>query len=601
LPKILGYRENDDREQLAGGCLPNFGFLLTMAAALAVAFICGLVAQRMKLSPVVGYLLAGVLVGPYTPGFVANQELASQMAELGVILLMFGVGLRFRLRDLWQVRRVSLPGAFLQSALAAGVTTVAALSMGWTPVSGLVLGVSIAVSSTVVMTRVLSDEGLLDTPAGHIAVGWTVTEDFITVLALVLLPALVGGSYAGGWTNLTGSVGLALGKVVIVAAVLLIFGSKLIPYLLLSVARTRSNELFTLCVLVIVLSIATVSSVFFGVSLALGAFLAGIVVGHSRLSIQAAADALPLRDAFAVLFFVSIGMLFDPLYVLQHPKIILIVVGVVLLIKPACAFLITLALGKPAMTSLTVALCIAQIGEFSFIMAELGRRLGVLPKEGHVALVAASVLSIAINPLLVRSLKPLEISLRRGTGLGRLFRTGPRHAGKSSDTPAEQSVGIETIIVGYGPVGRNVHRVTQDFGLRTMIVDTNPDTVHELHNRGIEAIFGDASRREVLLSCGIARAKFLVVTVPDILARIAIITTARIEAPELEIITRARYLQERLILEESGATSLAFEEAEIAVSLASQMLLRLGASPEDVEAEAISIRRHLYSHDQPAI
>lgn len=569
--------------------------LLTITVALVVAFIGGLTARAIRLSPIVGYVITGVLVGPYTPGFVANQLLAAQMAELGVVLLMFGVGLRFRLRDLWQVRRIALPGALAQSALATAITAALAVAIGWDWGQGVVLGVALAVSSTVVMTRVLSDEDLLDTPAGHLAVGWTVTEDFITVIALVLLPPLVGSPGDSGLAQLVGAVGLALVKVAFVTALLLLVGTKAVPRLLLIVARTRSAELFTLSVLVVVLVIATVSATFFGFSLALGAFLAGIVVSYSRLSVQAAADALPLRDAFAVLFFVSIGMLFDPRLVIEHSGLLLVVAGAVLLVKPVGALLITLLLGSSFTAALTVAFCIAQIGEFSFVMAEVGRRTGILPQEGYSALVAASLLSIALNPLLARVIKPVELALRRRPRLWDLLNWRAEARAARACAPQKTSAEGDLIIVGYGPVGRHVHRIAEDFGLKTVIIEMNPDTVNELAAQGTPAIFGDAARREVLEVAGINRTRYLVVTLPDIFSRIAVIATARLEAPDLEIITRARYLQERVILEESGASIITFEEAEAAVALAAAVLRRLGSSPEAIDSEATRIRQELGS------
>ncbi len=387
---------------------------------------------------------------------------------------------------------------------------------------------------------------------------------------------------------------MAIGKVLLVAAVLLLIGSKLVPHLLLVVARTRSTELFTLSVLVLALVIATISSSFFGVSLALGAFLAGIVVGYSRLSVQAAADALPMRDAFAVLFFVSIGMLFEPAVAADHLPLLLAVAAVVLVIKPLGAFLITFALGTSVVTGLTVALGIAQVGEFTFIMAALGRKLGVLPGEGYTVLVAAALLSISLNPLLIRAVRPLERALERRPKLWR-FLSWRAEARARRHLPVELTVAPEVIIVGYGPVGRNVHRIAQDFGVRAVVIETNPDTVNELFAKEVMAIFGDAARREVLLAAGVARARYLVVTLPDLLARISIITAARLEAPDIEIITRARYLQEREILLEAGASTVSFEEAEAAVSLASAMLLRIGANPEAITAEAERIRQELGS------
>jgi CPA2 family monovalent cation:H+ antiporter-2 len=576
-------------------------FLLTIAAALGVAFILGLIAQRVRLSPIVGYLLAGVLLGPYTPGFVADQRLAGQMAELGVILLMFGVGLRFRLADLWQVRRIALPGALIQSSLATLLTSIIAVGLGWSVGSGLVLGVALSVSSTVVMTRVLTDADQLDGPAGHLAVGWTVMEDLITVLVLVLLPALAVMSSEQAVLPVLGSIGLALGKVALLFGLVLAVGSRVVPWLLLTVARTRSSELFTLCVLVVALSIATAATGFFGVSLALGAFLAGIAVGRSRLSVQAAADALPLRDAFAVLFFVSIGMLLDARTVLDNLELSLALIGIVLFVKPLCALLLSLLFGVSLSTALTVALCLGQIGEFSFILAELARSIGLIGGQGYSAVVAAALVSIALNPFWLRAAPTLEGLVRRWPGLSaaldrraeaRARRMLPVHVAEKSTAPV--------IIVGYGPVGRTVHRIVKDFGIGAVIVERNPDTVSELLSAGVTAVYGDAARQEILLAAGINHARYLVVTLPDALARIAVIALARTHSERIEIITRARYLQERVILEETGADCVVYEEAEAAVALAEAMLRRMGSEPAAMEAEAARIRADLAGVPPPA-
>jgi len=568
--------------------------LVTLALIFSLALLLGTIAQRLRLSPIVGYLLTGVILGPYTPGIVVDPRLAAQLADIGIILLMFGVGLRFRLADLWNVRRVSLPGAVIQCALATGFGTLTVAAFGWDWSAGLVVGLAISVCSTVVMTRALLDNRLLDSPQGHVAVGWAITEDLVTVLAMVLLPVIAPGAAATPGWSLAGSAGLALGKVLLMAALLLAVGTRLVPWLLAAVARSRSSELFTLAVLVVALGTAAVAHGAFGGSLALSAFLAGVVVGHSRLSLQAAADALPLRDAFAVLFFVSVAMLFDPHFVVAHPGLTAATVGLIMLWKPIGAFAVATVLGASARSALTVALCLAQIGEFSFILAQSAGALKILPAEGHSLLVSAALISITANSLLVRSLSPLELWLRRRPRLWRLLgrRSEARAAGLGR-APAAGGRGPEAIVVGYGPAGRAVTRVLRALGLETVVLELNPDTVSELAAAGEPVMYGDAGRREVLAAAGAERARCIVVTLPDLPGRAAILATARLLNPDIRIITRARYLQERELLEEMGANTMCFEEAEAAAALARAVLEDTGAPREAAEREARSIREGL--------
>ena len=408
--------------------------ITTIAAAFTAAWLLGLLTQRLGLSPIVGYLLAGVLIGPHSPGFVGDVDLAHQLAEVGVILLMFGVGLHFHLKDLLAVKSVAIPGAIGQSLVATllGIAVFAALGL---PVkSGAVIGMAMAVASTVVLMRVLMDADALNTPQGHVAVGWLLVEDVFTVIILVLIPVLgTDASAAEGATRpgLWASLGLALLKLSALVAIVMLGGSRAIPWVLVQVARLRSRELFTLTVLVFSIAIAAASYAFFGASMALGAFLAGMVVAQSPVSHQAAADALPMRDAFAVLFFVSVGMLFDPAFVVREPLMILAALAIILIAKPLAALLIVALLGHSARTALTVALGLAQIGEFSFILSELARKHGLMPESGHNVLVAAAIISITLNPILFRSLNPIEARLRRRPRLwtllnGRAERRGAR-------------------------------------------------------------------------------------------------------------------------------------------------------------------------------
>ncbi|MGH7213726.1 MAG: cation:proton antiporter, partial [Tepidisphaeraceae bacterium] len=398
--------------------------ITTMAVTFTAAWVLGLITQKLRLSPIVGYLLAGVAIGPYTPGFVGDAALVPQLAEIGVILLMFGVGLHFHLGDLLAVRTVAVPGAIGQSLVATLLGVVVAVAFGWSAKAGLVLGMATAVASTVVLIRGLTDNKILDTTHGHVAVGWLIVEDIFTVILLVLIPALGTGAVQDAapdpgplWLTLL----IALAKLGALVVLLLLAGSKLIPWVMVQVARLRSRELFTLTVLVMAIAIAAGSSYVFGASMALGAFLAGMVVGQSAVSHQAAADALPLRDAFAVLFFASVGMLFDPTFVVREPGLVLAGLGIVMIGKPLAALVIVAVIGYPLRTGLTVALGLAQIGEFSFILSEVSRHHGLMNDAGHNVIVACAIVSISINPFLFRVIPSLEAAIKRRPVLWRLL------------------------------------------------------------------------------------------------------------------------------------------------------------------------------------
>lgn len=578
----------------------DLGLLVTLAAALGAALGMGLVTQALRLSPIVGYLLAGVVIGPYTPGFVADRAVATQLAEVGVILLMFGVGLHFRPRDLYAVRAIAIPGALGQSLVAIGLGAALAAALGWRLGAGLALGAGISVASTVVLIRVLTEGRRLETPEGHVAVGWLIVEDVLTVILLVLLPSLAVAAEVGGGASdgLVGALVGAIGRVALLAALMLGIGGRVIPFLLARVARTRSRELFTLTVLALALVIATGAAVLFGVSMALGAFLAGMVVGQSPTSHQAAADALPLRDAFAVLFFVSVGMLFDPGFVLAEPWLVLGTLGIILLGKPLAAIAIVLALRHPVRTALTVAVGLAQIGEFSFILADVAHRLGVLPAAGQSALIAGALISITINPVLFRAVGPMEAWLRRREGLwSRLHRRSEARARSLNAATAAQlgaaEPGTLAVVVGYGPVGQTVTRLLREFGVQPVVVEMNIGTVTRLHAAGHAAIYGDASRPEVLRAAGIERARYLLVTPPDLPSQIPVVLAARELSPDVRVLVRAHYLNAGGMLAEIGATAVSYDEAEAAVTLAAFLLRDIGAPADRIEAEARQIRDEL--------
>jgi CPA2 family monovalent cation:H+ antiporter-2 len=568
----------------------------TIAAALASAWLLGVLARRLGLSPIVGYLLAGVTIGPHTPGFVGDVGLAAQLAEIGVVLLMFGVGLHFRIKDLLAVKGIAIPGALLQS----GASTLLGLSIGvafgWPPASGLVLGMALAVASTVVLMRVLEDRQLLDTTHGHAAVGWLLVEDVLTVAILVVIPALAaGGGATGAPRGLLSSLALAMAKLLALVGLVAFAGSRVVPRMLEMVARLRSRELFTLTVLAIAVTVATGSAFFFGASMALGAFLAGMVVGQSPVSHQAAADALPLRDAFAVLFFVSVGMLFDPAFLLREPALVLAALGVVLVGKPLVALAVVAALGYSTRTALVAALGLAQVGEFSFILGGLARNHGLLPAAGDSVIVACAIVSISINPLLFRALEPLETLVRRRPWLSRLVegRAGRRRDRVNDEVARaiEAGRGPLAVVVGYGPVGRTVDRLIRDAGVETVVIDLNLETVGELAGQGRLALYGDASHPDILRKAGIGRASHLVVTLPHSLNRGPMITAARQASPACRILVRARYLRERADLELAGADIACYEEAEAAAALAERLLRDLGRDETAVRSEGERIRR----------
>jgi CPA2 family monovalent cation:H+ antiporter-2 len=580
----------------------GFALLVNLSISLALALALGLVTERLRLSPIVGYLLAGVALGPKTPGIFGDVEMAQQFAEIGVVLLMFGVGLHFNLRDLLAVRNVALPGAVGQIAAATMLGAAVVVALGGNLAEGLVIGVAISVASTVVLVRVLTDNDVLDTPQGHIAVGWLIVEDVFTVLVLVVLPALAGARVGDGGEGASAlwALAAAIGKIGLLTFLILGGGKRLIPWLLGHVARTRSRELFTLSVLALALAIATGSAVLFGVSMALGAFLAGMVVGHSEVSHQAAADALPMRDAFAVLFFVSVGMLFDPKSVTESPWLLLALLSVILVAKPLVALVIVWGLRYSLRTGLTIAIALAQIGEFSFLLADEAMRLHVLSAEGQSLLVACALISITLNPLLFRAIDPLEKWLRRRPRLWECIsrRAATGGAEMNEETRRRMAAGSDesrqkAVVVGYGPVGQTASRILRDFQLEPVIIDLNLDTVRGLSAAGGFAVYGDATRRHILEAAGIREAKYLLVTVPDVLVRTGVILTAKEVNPRVRIFARARYLQERAWLEEIGTTQVCTEEAETAVGLAVLLLREVGADEARIRDEIRIIQTEL--------
>ncbi len=562
--------------------------ITTIALALSVALLFGLIARRLKLSPIVGYLIAGVLIGPYTPGVVGDAKIAAQLAEIGVILLMFGVGLHFSLKDLLAVRSLAIPGALAQSTAATLACMGLAVAIGWNWQSGVILGIAVSVASTVVMLRALLDHGIVETAEGHTAIGWLVVQDIVTVLVLVLVPAV---AVAGGTSNIGHTVAIAVGKLVLLIGIMLLAGARFVPWLLLRVARLRSAELFTLAVLVMAICVATVSYVAFGASMALGAFLGGMVVGQSKVSDQAGADVLPMRNVFAVLFFVSVGMLFDWRAVIAVPGLLIGVLGIILLVTPLLAFFIVILSGHAVKTAVTLAAGLAQIGEFSFIVAEMAKSLGLMPASGHDVVVGAAIISISLNPLVFRCVLALEPMISKLSWVPtRSEKLGAR-ANVVTINRMQQDPGA--IVVGYGPVGQTVTRLLAEFEINPIILETNVDVVLELQQRGKQALFGDASRPEILRSARLDAAAYLIVTVPHADISLRIIQAAREVAPLVRIITRAEYINQAEAFVQAGAAIIRYDEAESAAALAEALLQDIDVPAERIDAIVGKIRNEL--------
>jgi CPA2 family monovalent cation:H+ antiporter-2 len=559
----------------------SIDLISTLAGSFAAALLAGYATQRLGLSPIVGYLFAGILVGPHTPGFVADQHLAEQLAEIGVILLMFGVGLQFHVEELLAVRRVAIPGALVQSGVTTALGAVLAHWFGWTWGAGVVFGVALSVASTVVLIRVLTDSRHLHTPAGHIAVGWLVVEDLLTVLVLVLMTAFFGTNRQSG---LALTIGLATLKVGALVLFTMVAGTRLIPWLLTRVAATRSRELFTLCVLVLALGIAVVSAAIFGVSMALGAFLAGLVVARSDFSVRAASEALPMRDAFAVLFFVSVGMLLNPLQVLEEPLLLVAALAIVLIGKPLAALGITLAVGYPLRVSLAVAVALAQVGEFSFIVANLGASLNVISPAATNTLIACAIASITLNPLLYRLVDPVATWW---SGVG----NGPVSTEAPAETPAVSR--HRAVVVGYGPVGRTVTRLLRENQIAPTVVELNMNTVKDLKSSGIRAVYGDANHLATLEEAGARHARSVIFTVSGMRAAEESIRLVRELNPRVQILARTAYLKEREALRKAGADEVFSGEGEVALTLTESILASLGATAEQIDRERARVHADL--------
>ena len=564
----------------------NISLITTIAAALGAGLLFGYLATRLKLPALVGYLAAGIIIGPATPGFVADTALAGQLAEIGVMLMMFGVGLHFSLDDLWAVRKVALPGAVLQIAVATALGMGLAHYWGWSIGGGLVFGLALSVASTVVLLRALEERGILDSFNGRIAVGWLVVEDLVTVLVLVLLPALAGslggevdtahGVHGGGdlWTTLA----ITLGQVTAFIVLMLVVGRKLFPWILWQVARTNSRELFTLCVIAAAVGIAYASTHYFGVSFALGSFFAGMVLRESALAHRAAEESLPLRDAFAVLFFVSVGMLFEPAILIEQPLKLLAVVAIIVVGKSVAAFLLVLVLRYPAKTALMVSASLAQIGEFSFILAALGLSLKLMPVEGQSLILAGAIISIALNPVVFRLTKPLERWLSKNPALAAKFdRPADPLAELPTSVPHEHLRG-QVVLVGYGRVGRRIAAALKERGIAFVVAEQNREVVDQLRKDGVHAVAGNAGEPAVLIQAHIAHASMLVIATPDTFHVRTMIETARALNPNIKTVVRTHSDEEADLLRNERAGEVFMGEQELAKGMTAYVLDSLSKS-----------------------
>lgn len=538
-----------------------FGFVL--------AFALGALANRLRLSPLVGYLLAGVLAGPFTPGFVGDAQIAPQLAEIGVILLMFGVGLHFSLRDLMSVKNIAIPGAVAQIVVATGLGWGLAELMGWSHIEGIVFGFSLATASTVVLLRAMEERRLLDTRRGKIAVGWLIVEDLACVVALVLIPALAGalGSGADGGGPVSAvdvfkALAITFGKVAAFVAFMLVVGRKAIPWILERIAGTGSRELFTLAVLAIAMGVAFGSAELFGVSFALGAFFAGMLLNESEFSHQAAQDSLPMRDAFAVLFFVSVGMLFDPNILVQHPWQVLATVLIILFGKSVAAYAIVRAFGHPNSTALTISTSLAQIGEFAFIIAGLGLTLGILPKDGHSLVLAGALISIMLNPILFMALDRWQL------------REEARIAAKVEPEPDVVPIDIagHAIVVGYGRVGSQLAHLLQERGVPLVVIEDDADLVAQARARGLPTVRGNAANRRAMLEAAPERATLAVFAIPHALEAGETIERLKALNPAITVLARAHSEGQVRHLLQHGADAAVLAERELAYSFAEMVM-----------------------------
>lgn len=562
----------------------NISLITTLAAGFSMALVLGFLAERIRIPALVGYLLAGILIGPATPGFVADVNLASQLSEIGVMLLMFGVGLHFSLKDLLAVKGIAVPGAVVQMGIATLLGMLVTKWWGWSWAEGFIFGLSLSCASTVVLLKALETRGVLESMNGRIAVGWLVVEDLATVMVLVLLPPLAGilggdaGETGGASKSLWVTIGQTLLQVAAFITLMLVAGRRLLPWLLWQISKTGSRELFTLSVITAAIGIAYGAAELFSVSFALGAFFAGMVMRESEFSHRAAQESLPLRDAFSVLFFVSVGMLFKPAILLEEPLRVLAVVGIIVVGKSIAALALVLALRYPLSTALTVSASLAQIGEFSFILAGLGHSLKLLSEEGMNLILAGALISIALNPVLFATVEPLRRWILSASETARkLERREDPYAMLPMTTERKYLEG-QVVLVGYGRVGKRIAKALRQNGIPYIVVEQNRETVEHLRNQDVPAVSGDAAEPGVLIQAHIANAAMLVVASPDPLIVRQMIDTARTLNPAIEIVLRTHSEDESLILRKEGVGTVFFGEEELAKGMSRHVLERFAPS-----------------------
>lgn len=556
----------------------NISLITTIASAFGLALIFGFIAERIKLPALVGYLMAGIMLGPATPGFVADIGIASQLSEIGVMLLMFGVGLHFSINDLLAVKRIAVPGAVVQMTLATVLGALLAYTWGWTFGEGLIFGLSLSCASTVVLLKALEARGILDSMNGKIAVGWLVVEDLATVMVLVLMPPLAGvlggtvetASTAPLWQTIS----LTILQVSVFIILMLVVGKRALPWLLWHVAKTGSRELFTLSVVAVAISIAYGASALFNVSFALGAFFAGMVMRESEFSHRAAEESLPLRDAFAVLFFVSVGMLFEPQILLDEPLRLLAVVAIIIIGKSVAAMALTLAFRYPLNTSLTIAASLAQIGEFSFILAGLGMTLGILPAAGMSLILAGAFVSIALNPLVFSAIKPLKTWALKHSQLARNLETRTDPFAELPMSTERKYLEGQVVLVGYGRVGRRIAEALTARGIPYVVAEQNREVVEKLRKSGVPAVSGDAADPSVLIQAHITNAALLVIATPDPINVRKMAEIATTLQPGIEIVVRTHSEEESKMLQSDGVGTVFFGEEELAKGMTKHVLER---------------------------
>jgi CPA2 family monovalent cation:H+ antiporter-2 len=562
----------------------DYQLLQIMAVGFTLSLTFGFITQKLGLSSIVGYLLAGFLIGPSSPGFVADYSLAFQLSEAGVILLMFGVGLHFKTDDLFAVKGVAIPGAIIQSTVATifGVFLGALLGIDFK--SALILGLGLAVASTVVLLRVLEDNDVLNTVHGHVAVGWLVVEDILTVLILVILPSLSvilsnSSTASLGTIEIFKAIGIALIRIFLLWLLVIEGGRRVVPWFLSKIVKTRSQELFTLAVLVIAFVTAVIAAFVFQTSFALGAFLGGMVVGKSKLSHQAGADILPLRDAFAVLFFLSVGMLFDWTFIIDYPLLVYTCLIVVLLIKPLTALVVVCILGYSTRTALTVAAGLAQVGEFSFILAQEAKRLDLVGDLVYNSIVICAIVSITLNPSIFKKIPSFERFLRSKSKIWKILNFSVNKKCNKVNEIAKNLLPTEellsekvAIVIGYGPTGKEVTQALIKQDIKSVIIEVNIDTVNSLSSQGQAVIYGNSTRKDILIAAGIKKANYLIITVPSLNITLETASLASSLNPKTRIIVRARFLDHKEKLKQLGIAAIAFEEEEVAKALTSLVL-----------------------------